>query len=118
MPQLPHDVWTLIAGFLPLDHLLTLAAVNRSFLHIILDARYGEIHWVKLDKYLLKTLIHLQCVSHHIYVRGPKISCTEIHLLQSVSGGCISGHGLFNTWLGALQILSRKVPSDDGHMIN
>ncbi|KAF8229265.1 hypothetical protein L208DRAFT_1402514 [Tricholoma matsutake] len=60
MPELPHDVWTLIAGLLEVNHLLTLAAVNRSFYDIVLDARYGEIHWVKLDSYMLKTLIRLQ----------------------------------------------------------
>jgi hypothetical protein len=65
MPELPHDVWTLVAGLLQPDHLLTLIAVNRSFYNIVLDARYGEIHWVKLDKYMLKTLVHLQYVSHY-----------------------------------------------------
>lgn len=65
MPELPHDVWALIAGLLDADHLLTLASVNRSFYHIVLDARYGEIHWVKLDDYMLKTLIRLQSVVHN-----------------------------------------------------
>lgn len=67
MPELPHDVWTLIAGLLEVNHLLTLAAVNRSFYDIVLDARYGEIHWVKLDSYMLKTLIRLQCVPYNGY---------------------------------------------------
>ena len=63
MLDLPHDVWRQIADLLTVDHLLTLVAVNRSFYNIVLDMRYGEVHWVRLDNYMLKTLIRLQWVS-------------------------------------------------------
>jgi hypothetical protein len=64
MPELPHDVWTQIAGLLTVDHLFTLVAVNRSFYNIVLDMQYSEIHWVRLDKDMLRTLVRLQCASY------------------------------------------------------
>jgi hypothetical protein len=64
MPELPHDVWMQIAGLLTVDHLLTLVAVNRSFYDIVLDMRYREIHWVRLDKDMLRTLVCLQYVPY------------------------------------------------------
>jgi hypothetical protein len=65
MPELPHDVWRLITSLLEVRHLLKLSGVNRSFYNIILDTRYGEVHWVRIDDNMLKTLICLQYVTHH-----------------------------------------------------
>ena len=63
MVDLPYDICCAIASHLEKDHLLKLASINREFYNIVLDTRYGEIWWVKLDKYMIRTLTRLQYVS-------------------------------------------------------
>lgn len=62
---LPEDIWQLIASWVPLHHLFTLISVNRAFYNIVLDARYREIHWNKLDGLMTKSLVRLRRVTVH-----------------------------------------------------
>ncbi|KAJ7689012.1 hypothetical protein B0H17DRAFT_1067482 [Mycena rosella] len=60
---LPADIWQCVASFIPEYHLLTLISVNKAFYNIVLDARYREIHWAKLDPSMIKSLVRLRTPS-------------------------------------------------------
>jgi hypothetical protein len=60
--DLPHDIWLLIVSFVTKNHHRTLISVNRTLYNIVLDARYNEVQWIKLDKKMLFTLTRLQYV--------------------------------------------------------
>ncbi|KAF8198341.1 hypothetical protein K438DRAFT_1824230 [Mycena galopus ATCC 62051] len=60
---LPADIWECVAFFLPWRDLSPLISVNRAFYNIVLDARYREIHWDKLDGLMTKTLVRLRTPS-------------------------------------------------------
>jgi hypothetical protein len=57
---LPADIWECVAVFLPWRDLYPLISVNRALYHIVLDARYREIHWDKVDRFMTKTLVRLR----------------------------------------------------------
>ncbi|KAJ7119688.1 hypothetical protein C8R44DRAFT_706574 [Mycena epipterygia] len=57
---LPEDIWQCVASFIPHDHLLTLISVNKAFYNIVLDAKYQEIHWAKVDDRMIKSLVRLR----------------------------------------------------------
>lgn len=57
---LPEDIWQCVAWFIPHDHLLTLISVNKAFYNIVLDAKYQEIHWAKVDDLMVKSLVRLR----------------------------------------------------------
>ncbi|KAF9467581.1 hypothetical protein BDZ94DRAFT_1318558 [Collybia nuda] len=60
MVDLPHDIWEVISQHIPRKELLNLAAVNRPFYNIVLNTRYKEIWWVKLDESMVEYLRRLQ----------------------------------------------------------
>ncbi|KAJ6510681.1 hypothetical protein C8R45DRAFT_394391 [Mycena sanguinolenta] len=60
---LPADLWECVAFFLSLRDLLPLISVNRAFYNIVLDMKYREIHWDKLDRHMTKTLVRLRTPS-------------------------------------------------------
>jgi hypothetical protein len=68
MPDLPHDIWAIIATLLDRIHLLTLVSVNRAFYNVVLDQRYGEIWWISLDKSMLRTLVYLQLRFYFVFI--------------------------------------------------
>ncbi|KAJ6510700.1 hypothetical protein C8R45DRAFT_964911 [Mycena sanguinolenta] len=57
------DIWECVAFFLSLRDLLPLISVNRAFYNIVLDTKYCEIHWDKLDGHMTKTLVRLRTPS-------------------------------------------------------
>ncbi|KAJ7280173.1 hypothetical protein C8J57DRAFT_1301823 [Mycena rebaudengoi] len=63
---LPDDIWQCVASFIPQQQLLRLISVNRAFYDIVLDAKYREVLWVKLDEQMIKSLVRL---------RTPSIAC-------------------------------------------
>jgi hypothetical protein len=58
---LPEDIWQCIASFIPQNALLRLISVNKAFYNIVLDTKYREIHWAKLDRPMIKSLVRLRC---------------------------------------------------------
>ncbi|KAJ7472018.1 hypothetical protein FB451DRAFT_1251692 [Mycena latifolia] len=60
---LPDDIWQCVASFIPDYQLLTLISVNKAFYNIVLDAKYREIHWAKLDGPMTKSLVRLRTPS-------------------------------------------------------
>ncbi|KAJ6510699.1 hypothetical protein C8R45DRAFT_964898 [Mycena sanguinolenta] len=60
---LPADIWECVAFFLSLRDLLPLISVNRAFYNIVLDMKYREIYWDKLDRHMTKTLVRLRTPS-------------------------------------------------------
>lgn len=62
MVDLPYDVWAAIAHYIEEEKLLALASVHPAFLSIVLDTRYREIWWVKLDESMVSVLSRLQYV--------------------------------------------------------
>ncbi|KAF7361491.1 hypothetical protein MSAN_01182500 [Mycena sanguinolenta] len=63
LPVLPADIWECVASFLSLWELLPLISVNRALYNIVLDMKYREIHWDKLDDHMAKTLVRLRTPS-------------------------------------------------------
>ncbi|KAJ7083983.1 hypothetical protein B0H15DRAFT_888719 [Mycena belliarum] len=61
--QLPEDIWQCVASFIPIAELPILISVNKAFYNIVLDARYREIYWVKLDGFMSKSLVRLRTPS-------------------------------------------------------
>ncbi|KAJ6632460.1 hypothetical protein B0H10DRAFT_15101 [Mycena sp. CBHHK59/15] len=57
---LPDDIWQCVACFIPHENLPRLISVNRAFYNIILDAKYSEVFWAKLDGPMLRSLVLLR----------------------------------------------------------
>ncbi|KAG6833345.1 hypothetical protein H0H87_008521 [Tephrocybe sp. NHM501043] len=68
MHDLPHGVWELVATHISQEELLALAAVNRTFLNITLDTRFGEVEWIQPNQRMVKALIRL------LWVLDPSIA--------------------------------------------
>ncbi|KAJ7208433.1 hypothetical protein B0H12DRAFT_1242997 [Mycena haematopus] len=66
---LPADIWECVAFFLPWRDLLPLISLNRAFYNIVLDKKYREIHWEKLDRLMTKTLVRLRRV-RRLHIRA------------------------------------------------
>jgi hypothetical protein len=60
--HLSYDLWEAVARYIERRELLELATVNEAFYNIVLDTRYGEIWWVKLDESMVGYLRRLQYV--------------------------------------------------------
>ncbi|KAF7329143.1 hypothetical protein MKEN_00174900 [Mycena kentingensis (nom. inval.)] len=48
--ELPEDVWRCITGYLQYYELHPLLGVNRILFNVVLDERYKEVRWEKLDR--------------------------------------------------------------------
>jgi hypothetical protein len=98
--NLPHDIWLLIVSFVDKDQLSTLYAVNYVLHNIVLDARYSEIQWVKLDKEMLRTLLRLRYVFQTANsIAVPLTFLAGIQILQDALDVCTFGRGSFNICL-------------------
>ncbi|KAG6916732.1 hypothetical protein DXG01_005552 [Tephrocybe rancida] len=60
MPDLPHDVWCIVAQNLSPSRIHKLMPTNRAFLNIALDQKYRNIEWVQLDENIGMYLKRLQ----------------------------------------------------------
>ncbi|KAJ7139982.1 hypothetical protein C8R43DRAFT_1018478 [Mycena crocata] len=78
---LPEDIWQCVASFIPDSHLLHLISVNKAFYNIVLDAKYREIHWNKLDASMIKSLVRLRTPSIAARVRRLHIRAWFIEYL-------------------------------------
>ncbi|KAF8647188.1 hypothetical protein AX16_006860 [Volvariella volvacea WC 439] len=58
--HIPHDIWALIAQFIPALCLRDLLTVNSTFFHIAMDCRYRQISFAYLDNRTLKSLSRLR----------------------------------------------------------
>lgn len=61
MVDIPHDIWCQIALYIPSKNLSSLISLNRSLFNIVLDGRYQEVMWAKMDELMIRTLIRLRC---------------------------------------------------------
>ncbi|KAG6917402.1 hypothetical protein DXG01_002671 [Tephrocybe rancida] len=59
MQDLPQDVWELVATYLSQEELVALVAINRVFLNLVLDTRFGEVEWIQPNSRMVKSLIRL-----------------------------------------------------------
>ncbi|CAK5263295.1 unnamed protein product [Mycena citricolor] len=66
--DLPEDVWQIVALFFPQRELSPLISVNKALYNIVLNAKYREIHWDKVDKDLARTLVRLRtpCIAQRV----------------------------------------------------
>ncbi|KAJ7187014.1 hypothetical protein C8R46DRAFT_1058587 [Mycena filopes] len=78
---LPDDIWQCIASFLPSSSIAPLISVNRAWYNIVLDARYQEIHWDKVDAAMTRTLVRLRTPSIAARVRRLHIRAWFIEYL-------------------------------------
>ncbi|KAF7361492.1 hypothetical protein MSAN_01182600 [Mycena sanguinolenta] len=81
LPVLPADIWECVASFLSLRELLPLISVNRALYNIVLDTKYREILWDKLDVHMSKTLVRLRTPSIAMRVRRLHIRAWFIEYL-------------------------------------
>ncbi|KAF8966131.1 hypothetical protein BDZ97DRAFT_1809696 [Flammula alnicola] len=63
--DIPDDIWRNIAMYLQPPyasrrHLYRLISVNRTFFHVVLTAKYGEVRWIMLDRDFIRLLERLQ----------------------------------------------------------
>ncbi|KAF7329144.1 hypothetical protein MKEN_00175000 [Mycena kentingensis (nom. inval.)] len=80
--DIPQDVWSLIAQYLPRDRqLYALISLNRAFYNIILDDRYRVLRWDKLDHEMVKSLARLRTPSIARRVRRLHVFAWFIHYL-------------------------------------
>ncbi|CAA7266759.1 unnamed protein product [Cyclocybe aegerita] len=77
--DIPDDIWRHIALHIaseePLHKFYRLISVNRTFFNVILDAKYGEVRWVRLSEKFMRGLQRLQnpIISSHVrrlYIRA------------------------------------------------
>lgn len=69
--DLPDDVWRLIANYIhEVSGLSRYISVNRTFFNLVLSAKYGEVHWFRLDRRFIRILERLQCVVSDFTRRG------------------------------------------------
>ena len=64
--DIPEDIWRIIANHIlqsgTSQDLYGLISVNRSFFNVVLDMKYGEVRWTKLDLTVVRLLGRLQYV--------------------------------------------------------
>ena len=44
MPELPFELWTKIASYIPESQMLSLCGVNRPFFEYVMNLRYRDMH--------------------------------------------------------------------------
>ena len=64
--DIPDEIWRIIANHIlqsgtPHD-LYRLISVNRALFNVVLDMKYGEVRWTKLDWTVVRLLGRLQYV--------------------------------------------------------
>ncbi|KAJ7063568.1 hypothetical protein C8F01DRAFT_1133538 [Mycena amicta] len=67
--ELPDDIWRSITAILSPYELSSLLSVNRSLFNIVLDERYKEVRWEKLDTSMTWSLERLKTPSIAVRVR-------------------------------------------------
>ena len=64
--DIPDDIWRIIANCIlqsgTAQDLYRLISVNRSLFNVVLDMKYGEVRWTKLDWTVVRLLGRLQYV--------------------------------------------------------
>lgn len=64
--DIPDDIWRIIANHIlqsgTSHDLYRLISVNRSLFNVVLDMKYGEVRWTKLDWTVVRLLVRLQYV--------------------------------------------------------
>ncbi|KAJ7666948.1 hypothetical protein DFH06DRAFT_1185119 [Mycena polygramma] len=113
---LPEDIWQCVASFIAHTHLVTLISVNRAFYNIVLDAKYREIHWDKLDGRMTKSLVRLRTPSIARRVRRLHVRAWFIeYLVKKESLTPLSPVVTSKRWVSRhLRLLPRVAPSTGG----
>ncbi|KAJ6558273.1 hypothetical protein B0H19DRAFT_1150637 [Mycena capillaripes] len=113
---LPEDIWQCVASFIPSSHLYTLISVNRAFYNIVLDAKYREIHWDKLDGLMTKSLVRLRTPSIARRVRRLHVRAWFIeYLIKKEALAPPSPVVTSKRWMSRhLRLLPRVAPSTGG----
>jgi hypothetical protein len=64
--DIPDEIWRTIANYIlqsgTSHDLYRLISVNRTFFNVVLDMKYGEVRWTKLDWTVVRMLGRLQYV--------------------------------------------------------
>ena len=64
--DIPDDIWRIIANHIlqseTSNDLYRLISVNRTLFNVVLDMKYGEVRWTKLDRTVVRLLGRLQYV--------------------------------------------------------
>ena len=65
--DIPDDIWRIIANHIlqqsgTSHDLYRLISVNRTLFNVVLDMKYGEVRWTKLDRTVVCLLRRLQYV--------------------------------------------------------
>lgn len=64
--DIPDEIWRIIANHVlqsgTSHDLYRLISVNRTLFNVVLDMKYGEVRWTKLDRNVVRLLGRLQYV--------------------------------------------------------
>jgi hypothetical protein len=65
--DIPDEIWRIIANHIlqcgtSYSVLYRLISVNRTFFNVVLDMKYSEVRWTKLDRTMIRLLDRLQYV--------------------------------------------------------
>ncbi|KAG5637392.1 hypothetical protein H0H81_004700 [Sphagnurus paluster] len=60
MVNLPHEIWSHIAHFVPPSNLERLISVNSTFYDIAMDCRYRQLSFAYLDDRMLRNIVRLK----------------------------------------------------------
>jgi hypothetical protein len=62
--QVPDDIWSYVAQFLPPKTLRNMLTVNRVFFEMAMDVRYREVHFLHVDSNSIKVLRRLKYIEN------------------------------------------------------
>ncbi|CAA7266762.1 unnamed protein product [Cyclocybe aegerita] len=112
--DIPDDIWYLIASYLAdgrrAEDLRRFMSIHRCFFNFVLDLKYGEVRWVRIDKAFMTILKRLQSsvISSHVrrlYVRAWFVE----YLLKREADSKLTNHGYMG--LASFLVPSLKKPT-------
>lgn len=101
--DIPDDIWRIIANHIlqsgTSHDLYRLISVNRSLFNVVLDMKYGEVRWTKLDRTVVRLFGRLQYVGLVNWGQNltrPLCASPGSLLLPVTLGNFLSERGLLN----------------------